>query len=266
MNQSYLFKWMGLPLLTFIFLLAIFGPIFSPYSYEATSLADKNLPPSMQHLFGSDDLGRDMFVRVCYGARISLTVGIAAAFIDMFIGVIWGGTAAYFGGRVDEVMMRIVDILFSLPYVLVVTLLVVIMEPGIVTMIIALSIIGWITMARIVRSHILQLREQEYVLASRTFGASAWWVISRHLIPNSLSPIISTLTLTVPSAIFTEAFLSFLGLGIQAPMASWGTMASEGLPALPYYPWRVLFPIGFISLTMLAFNSLGEELNNVSST
>lgn len=251
----------GLALLIIIALLAVFGPILSPYTYAETSLPNKNLPPSWEHWFGTDDLGRDMFVRVCYGARISLTIGVSAALVDMVIGVIWGGVAGYFGGRVDEVLMRIADILFSLPYVLVATLLMVVMEPGMLSMILALSIIGWITMARVVRAHVQQLREQDYVLASQTFGGSAWWIIRNHLIPNSLTPIICTLTLSVPTAIFTEAFLSFLGLGIQAPMASWGTMASEGLPALSYYPWRVLFPIGFITLTMLAFNSLGDELN-----
>jgi oligopeptide transport system permease protein len=260
MVYRFKFQHLGPALLLFIGMLAVFGPLLSSYSFSETALAMKNRPPSFEHWFGTDDLGRDMFVRVCFGARISLTIGICAALIDMVIGVLWGGIAAYFGGRVDEVMMRITDILFSLPYVLVVTLLLVVMEPGVLTMIIALTFIGWITMARIVRAHVLQLKQQEYVIASQTFGASSWWVIRKHLIPNSLTPIICTLTLTVPTAIFTEAFLSFLGLGIQAPMASWGTMASEGLPALSYYPWRVLFPIGFITLTMLAFNSLGDQL------
>lgn len=259
MRKRLSFGKFGVLLLVVLGLIALLGPIISPYTYAETLLAQKNLPPSWEHWFGTDDLGRDMFVRICYGARISLTIGICAALVDMVIGVVWGGVAGYFGGRVDEVMMRIADILFSLPYVLVVTLLVVVMEPGMVTMILALSIIGWITMARVVRAHVQQLREQDYVLASAGFGASPWWVIRKHLIPNSLTPILCTLTLSIPTAIFTEAFLSFLGLGIQAPMASWGTMASEGLPALPYYPWRVLFPVGFITLTMLAFNSLGDE-------
>lgn len=252
----------GVLLLILLGAMAVLGPFLSHYSYAETFLTDKNQPPCLEHWFGTDDLGRDLFVRTCYGARISLTIGICAALIDMVIGVIWGGVAGYFGGYVDEALMRMADILFSLPYVLVVTLLMVIMEPGMLTMILALSIIGWITMARVVRAHVLQLREQNYILASQGFGASPWWIIRKHLIPNSLTPIICTLTLSVPTAIFTEAFLSFLGLGIQAPMASWGTMASEGLPALPYYPWRVLFPIGFITLTMLAFNSLGDELNS----
>ncbi len=252
----------GLYILILLGFMAALGPVINGYSYYDTNLKLKNLAPSSEFWFGTDDLGRDMFTRVWYGARISLFIGITAAIIDLIIGIIWGGVAAFNGGKVDEVMMRIADILYGLPYLLVVIMLMVVMEQGLFTMIVAMTITGWIGMARIVRGQILQLKEQEYVLAARSLGASASRILFKHLIPNSMGPIIVTMTLTVPSAIFTEAFLSFLGLGVQAPMASWGTMASDGLGALRYYPWRLFFPAIFISITMLAFNVLGDGLRD----
>lgn len=248
----------GISLLCFIMLLALLGPFFSGYQYDEMNLEKINIPPGKMFWFGSDDLGRDIFTRVCYGARISLFVGITAAFIDMVIGVAWGGVAGYCGERVDQVMMRFADILYSLPYLLIVILLLVIMGPGIGTILIAISIIGWISMARIVRGQVLQLKEQEYVLAAISMGASPTRVLFRHIMPNAMGPILVTLTMTIPSAIFAESFLSFLGLGVQAPIASWGTMASEGLPALSYYPWRLFFPSFSICLTIFAFNLLAE--------
>lgn len=251
--------------LVFILILvacAIFIPIFSSNDYYTTDLAGKNKKPSAEHWFGTDDLGRDVFVRVWYGARISLEVGFAAAFIDLIIGVIWGGLAGFYGGRVDEIMMRIADILYAIPYLLVVILLMVVLEPGVGTIIIALTITGWIGMARIVRGQILQLKAQEFVLAARSLGADNNRLIFKHLIPNSLGPIIVTLSLTVPTAIFAESFLSFIGLGVSAPVASWGTMSNEGLSAMKYYPWRLMFPALFISITMLAFNLLGDGLRD----
>ncbi|WP_134698894.1 ABC transporter permease [Ammoniphilus sp. YIM 78166] len=252
----------GLYILIVLGFMAALGPVINGYSYYDTNLKLKNLAPSSEFWFGTDDLGRDMFTRVWYGARISLFIGITAAIIDLIIGIIWGGVAAFNGGKVDEIMMRIADILYGLPYLLVVIMLMVVMEQGLFTMIVAMTITGWIGMARIVRGQILQLKEQEYVLAARSLGASASRILFKHLIPNSMGPIIVTMTLTVPSAIFTEAFLSFLGLGVQAPMASWGTMASDGLGALRYYPWRLFFPAIFISITMLAFNVLGDGLRD----
>ncbi|QQE72844.1 ABC transporter permease [Brevibacillus composti] len=251
--------------LVFILILvacAIFIPIFSSNDYYTTDLAGKNKKPSAEHWFGTDDLGRDVFVRVWYGARISLEVGFAAAFIDLIIGVIWGGLAGFYGGRIDEIMMRIADILYAIPYLLVVILLMVVLEPGVGTIIIALTITGWIGMARIVRGQILQLKAQEFVLAARSLGADNNRLIFKHLIPNSLGPIIVTLSLTVPTAIFAESFLSFIGLGVSAPVASWGTMSNEGLSAMKYYPWRLMFPALFISITMLAFNLLGDGLRD----
>lgn len=253
----------GLIILILVFFIACFGPFLLPFTYYTTNLEIANQPPSTAHWFGTDDLGRDMFIRCCYGSRISLVIGVTAAFLDLIIGLLWGGFSGLYGGKADELMMRFADICYSLPYLLVVILITVILGPGLMTIIAALCITGWITMARVVRAQVLQLKQQDYVLASRLMGASNIHILTKHIIPNALSPIICTLTLTIPSAIFAEAFLSFLGLGVQAPNASLGTMASEGLPALEYYPWRILFPLGFISTTMLGFNLIGDALGNV---
>ncbi len=252
----------GLITLGVLLLLAILGPFFTSYTYHETHLHLKNQPPSGTFWFGTDELGRDLFTRVLWGARISLFVGITASFIDLLIGVFYGAIAGYIGGKVDELMMRIADILYAIPYLLVVILLMVVIGSGIFTIILALTITGWISMARIVRGQILQIKGLDFVKAAYALGASKQRILLQHLIPNAMGSIIVTVTLTVPTAIFAEAFLSFLGLGVQAPIASWGTMASDGLPALRYYPWRLFFPAGFISLTMLSFNLLGDGLRD----
>lgn len=252
----------GVFLLIILVFMAIFGPYMTPYDYKTNNLLNANQPPSSEHWFGTDDLGRDVFTRTWIGARISLFIGLAAAIIDFVIGVIWGGISGYRGGRTDEVMMRIADILWGVPYLLLVILLMVVMGQGLFTMIVAMSITGWINMARIVRGQVLQLKQQEYVLAAQTLGASTSRIMSKHLIPNTMGPILVTMTLTIPQAIFTEAFLSYLGLGVPAPLASWGTMASEGLPAMQYYPWRLFFPATFICLTIFAFNVIGDGLRD----
>ncbi len=252
----------GLITLSILLTMAIIAPFFSHFTYYETQLALKNEPPSSTFWFGTDELGRDLFTRCWWGARISLFVGITASVIDLIIGVLFGSIAALLGGKVEEWMMRFADILNTIPYLLVVILLMVMIGPGIMTIILALTITGWINMARIVRSQILQIKQQDYVRAAFALGASRRRVLFQHLIPNAMGPIIVTLTLTIPSAIFAEAFLSYLGLGVQAPIASWGTMANDGLPALRYYPWRLFFPATFISLTMLSFNLLGDGLRD----
>ncbi len=252
----------GLFFLTFLVIMSIIGPMLRSYTYYETHLQVKNLKPCALFWFGTDELGRDLFTRIWWGARISLFVGVSAALIDMLIGVFYGAFSGLCGGKIDEIMMRFADILYSLPYLLVVILLMVIMGPGILTIIVAMTITGWINMARIVRAQILQLKNQDFILAAKSLGASQGRILVKHLIPNTVGSIITTMTLTIPSAIFTEAFLSFLGLGVQAPIASWGTMASDGLSALRYYPWRLFFPAGFISLTMLSFNLLGDGLRD----
>lgn len=252
----------GSILLLILILMAAFGPFFTSHTYFETNLDLKNLSPCKQFWFGSDELGRDIFTRCCLGARISLSVGICAALIDLFVGVIYGTVAAYFKGPIDEIMMRVCDVLYSLPYLLIVILLMVIMGPGFLTIIIALTVTGWINMARIVRSASLQILEYDFIKAAYALGASKKRIIFCHVIPNAFGTIIATATLTIPVAIFTETFLSFLGLGIQAPVASWGVMVNDALSALRYYPWRLFFPAFFITLTMLGFNLFGDGLRD----
>ncbi|MGM0750745.1 MAG: ABC transporter permease [Bacillota bacterium] len=257
-----------LAMLGFVFLIglivmAVIGPIISPHDVTKQTLSNQNLPPSGDHWFGTDDMGRDVFTRTWYGARISLFVGFMAALIDFVIGIVYGGIAGYKGGKTDNVMMRIVEILYGLPYLLVVILLMVVMGPGLLTIIVALTVTGWIGMARIVRGQVLQIKNYEFILASKTFGTKTARIIRKNLLPNTMGPIIVQMTLTVPSAIFAEAFLSFLGLGIQAPFASWGVMANDGLSTiLSGYWWRLFFPALFISLTMFSFNVLGDGLQD----
>lgn len=252
----------GLYTILIVILIALAGPWISSASYSDQNLIQTNQSPSGEHWFGTDNLGRDLFIRVLYGARISLSIGIVASLLNLTIGVIYGGIAGFFGGRVDKIMMNIVDILYGIPVLLYVILLMVVLEPGLTNIFIALGIAYWLRMARIVRGQILSLKEQDYVIAARTIGANNWRILFHHLIPNSLGPIIITMTLAIPEAIFTEAFLSFIGLGVAAPMASWGVLASEGITSLRSYPFQLFFPAMAISITMLAFNFLGDGLRD----
>lgn len=252
----------GLAIMVAVLLMAILVPLFSPYDHYTNDLANANQPPSADHWFGTDDLGRDMFVRTWKGAQISLFVGVMAALIDLVVGVVYGGIMGYFGGKTDETMNRIAEILYAIPHLLVVILLLVVMEPSLTTIIIAMSMTGWINMAWIVRGQIMQLKNQEYAFASRALGAGPMRILFRHLIPNAMGPILVTLTLSVPGAIFTEAFLSFLGLGVQSPVASWGTMINDAIGGMEVYPWRLFFPALFLSLTMFAFNVFGDGLRD----
>ncbi|MGK5509605.1 ABC transporter permease [Brevibacillus formosus] len=260
---------LGLFIILALVAMAIIGPNLVPYSYSDQSLLIKNQEISAEHWFGTDELGRDMFARTWYGARISLTIGIVAALIDLVIGVTVGGIAGYMAGRgkrgdrIDTIIMRIIEILYGLPYLLVVILLMVVMEPGMLTIIIALSATGWVGMARLVRGQILQLKNQEFILAAQVLGAKFSRILLKHLIPNTFGVIIVNLTFTIPSAIFAESFLSFLGLGVQAPIASWGTMTNDGLGVILTGDWwRLFFPALMISLTMFAFNVFGDGLQD----
>lgn len=254
---------LGLIIIVFLIVVAILGPIFSSHTYDEQNLMMTNSPPSWEHWFGTDNLGRDIFIRVLYGARISLAIGIVASLLNLFIGVIYGGIAGFCGGKIDRIMMNIVDILYSVPTLLYVILLMVILKPGLINIFIALGIGYWLQMARIVRGQILSMKEQEFILAARTIGVSKKRILFRHLLPNAMGAIIVTMTLAIPDAIFTEAFLSFIGLGVSAPMASWGVLASEGVNNLRAYPFQLFFPAVAISVTMLAFNFLGDGLRDV---
>ncbi|MBU2699003.1 oligopeptide transport system permease protein [Sporomusaceae bacterium BoRhaA] len=253
---------LGLFLIIVLLFAAIIGPLFSATSYSDQDLSLANQAPGKAHWFGTDNLGRDLFIRVLYGARISLSIGIVASLLNFTIGVAYGGIAGFIGGRTDRLMMNLVDILYSVPVLLYVILLMVVLKPGLTNIFIALGIAYWLQMARIVRGQILVIKEQEYVLAARTIGAGKCRILLRHLIPNSMGAIIITMTLAIPDAIFTEAFLSFIGLGVSAPMASWGVLASEGVNSLRSYPFQLFFPSLAISITMLAFNFLGDGLRD----
>ncbi len=261
--KTHYFLSIGSSLLLLILLIAFLGPLCSPHDYQNILLENKNLAPDRYFWFGSDDLGRDIFTRTCHGARLSIAIGFLAALIDMCIGVTWGALAGYVGGNLDLLMMRLADILYALPYLLVVILILMLLGPGFFSLLIAMTVIGWINMARLVRSQVLQVKQQNFVLAARALGANWPRLLWHHILPHLYSSIIVTLTMTIPAAIFAETFLSFLGLGLQAPLASLGTLASEGLPAMTFYPWRLFFPAFFISFIILAFNFIGEGLRRL---
>jgi oligopeptide transport system permease protein len=252
----------SLYIIILIFMAAVVGPLLSPYSYTKQNLIFQNTPPSLEHWFGTDNMGRDLLTRCLYGARISLMVGIFATFISLTIGVLFGGIAGFSGGRVDNIMMRVVDIFYAIPLLLWVILLMVLLKPGLQNILAAIGITYWLSMARIVRGQVLSLKEQDYVLAARAMGASKLRIILRYLIPNSIGPILVTATFNIPQAIFTEAFLSFIGLGVGAPMASLGMLASDALSGLRSFPYQLFFPAGAICVMMLAFNFLGDGLRD----
>ena len=214
------------------------------------------------YMLGSDDLGRDLFARVRYGATISLAIALVATLVQFFVGVFYGAISGYAGGNVDMIMMRIVDVIATVPLLLYVIILMVVIGPGLSTIMLALGLIYWVGMARIVRGEVLSLKEQEFVMAAKTLGASSWRIVTRHLVPNALGPIIVSLAMMIPSAIFTEAFLSFIGLGVPAPMASWGTLANDAVKALRSYPFQLFWPSLAISITVLSFNFFGDGLRN----
>ena len=218
--------------------------------------------PSAAHWFGTDELGRDLLARVVHGGRISMLIGLAATLVSLVIGVSYGAVAGYRGGRVDEAMMRFVDILYSLPYIFLVILLLVFFSRSIVMLFVALGLVQWLTMARIVRGQVLSLKQQAFVEAARALGATDASIVFRHIVPNTLGPVIVYTTLTVPAIILQEAFLSFLGLGVQPPNASWGTLVAEGARVLALFPWLVLFPGLALSITLLCFNFLGDGLRD----
>jgi oligopeptide transport system permease protein len=250
-------------LLILLFALAfVLGPLLSQYSPYAQDLARRYTGPSASFWFGTDEFGRDMWTRVWEGTRVSLYIGFLAAFLDMFVGVTFGAVSGFLGGRVDDGMQRVIEILNGIPYLVVAILAMVVFEPGIITISIAIGITGWTYMARIVRGRMMQLKNQEFALASRSLGANGSRLVRKHLLPNSLGPIIVNLMFTIPSAIFAEAFLSFIGLGIQVPDASLGSLISEGAGEMRFHPYLLFFPSVVFCLLMVCFNLLGDGLRD----
>ncbi len=253
----------GLILLCILTVMVIFGPIISPYDYESVNPAIKNDPPSAEHWFGTDTLGRDYFARVWQGGRVSIIIGLSGALISAVAGCLYGGISAYFGGRVDTIMMRIVEILNSVPYLLVVILLSLVLDSkGIGTLLLAMTLTGWCSIARLVRAQMLQIRSSDFVLAARLLGVRPVKIVIQHLIPNTFSVIIVAVTFRIPSYIFGEAFLSYVGLGVQAPQTSWGALCSQAQVSLVFHPHLMFLPAGAIAMTMLAFTLLGDGLRD----
>lgn len=250
----------GLIILVIVVLMAILGPVFSPFSYEEQNIALRNAAPTAQHIFGTDKMGRDIFVRILYGARISLGVGIVAAIVNLILGTLYGGIAGYVGGKTDMVMMRFVDIIYSVPSMLYIVLIMLWLGAGVSSIILGISITCWIGTARIVRSQVKSLREQEFTMAAFVLGASPKRILVKHLLVNAMGPIIVNITLMVPQAIFTEAWLSFIGVGISAPKASWGTLCDAASELIMVYPMQTIYPLVAICLTIISFNFVGEGL------
>ncbi len=280
----------GMVVMALMTLLVIFGPMLLSglMGITATGVPDnpdllKSMAPSGAHLMGTDDLGRDQFARVLQGGRISLMVGVISTIVSLIVGVSYGAVAGYLGGRVDNIMMRIVDIFYSIPYILIVIVLLEVFKgentPSIITAVsemfggsgplnqifllfFALGLISWLTMARVVRGQILTLKNQEFVLAAKATGVSTFGIIFRHLVPNTLGPVIVYATLTIPSVMLTEAFLSYLGMGVQAPYASWGSLAAEGIKNIAIFPWQLMFPGVTMALTLFSLNFMGDGVRD----
>ena len=244
--------------------LVIVGPWLSPWSYDHTDWANTSIGPDWEsrHIFGTDALGRDLFVRTLYGGRISLLIGVVATLVSLLIGISWGATAGYLGGRIDHVMMRIVDILYAMPFMFFVILLMVFFGRNIILIFVAIGAINWLDMARIVRGQTLSLKHKEFVEAAEAQGVATFNIIRRHIVPNLLGVVVVYVTLTIPQVILVESFLSFLGLGVQEPMTSWGALVNEGAQEMGTAPWMLIFPAVFLALTLFCFNFVGDGLRD----
>lgn len=253
---------LGLYFLVFIILLCLSVPWLSPYGYEEQNLALGATPPSGSHWLGTDNFGRDMLTRILYGGQISLLVGFLATFVALFIGVSYGAISGYLGGRIDAFMMRLVDIIYALPFMIFIILLMVVFGRSMILLFLALGAVEWLTMARIVRAQVQSIRQQEYIEAAISLGLGTPAIIRRHVLPNVLGPVIVYTTLTIPSVMLLEAFLSFLGLGIQPPASSWGSLISDGVETMEEYPWQLIFPGLALALTLFALNFLGDGLRD----
>lgn len=251
-------------MLLLIALIAIIGPFLSPYSYLSSDLDARLIAPTMDaaRVFGSDDLGRDLFVRTLMGVRITLLVAIVATFVSLVIGVIYGAVAGYVGGKVDAVMMRLVDTLYSLPFIFFVILLMVYFERNFLLIFVAIGAVNWLDMARIVRGQTLSLKEREFVESARLIGVSPARIIFRHITPNLMGVVVVYVTLTVPQAILIESFMSFLGLGIQEPQTSLGSLVNNGVRHMENAPWILLIPATILAIILMCFNFLGDGLRD----
>ena len=247
----------------FVALLCLLGPLFMEHSYEDQTLANASQPPSLDHWMGTDTLGRDLYVRILCGGRISIAVGFVATMVSLLIGVAYGASSAYLGGRIDTTMMRIVDVLYALPFTVFVILLTVIFGRSIIMLFIAIGAVEWLTMARIVRAQVLDVKKQTFVEAAITLGLNKKTIIWRHILPSILGPVVVYSTLTIPAVILLESVLSFLGLGVQPPMSSWGTLIKEGADLMEMYPWMLFFPVIFFSATLLCLNFIGDGIRDV---
>ena len=252
----------GAIVLLILFILAALAPWIAPYPYAYQNLDLGASPPSTEHLLGTDILGRDLYSRILYGARISLLVGFVATTVALFIGVTWGLIAGYFGGKIDTVMMRIVDVLYGIPFIIFIILLMVVFGRNLWLLFIAIGAVEWLTMARIVRGQVLSLKNQEFILAAQAMGVSNFSMFKRHLLPNILGPIAVYATLTIPQVMLLESFLSFLGLGIQPPMSSWGTLIKDGVESMEEYSWLLIYPGLTFTITLFALNFFGDGLRD----
>ncbi len=248
----------SLSILVLMLIYSTIGPLIRPFGFSDQDFSIAHQLPNAVHWFGTDMFGRDLFVRVAMGGRVSLLVAVAATMVVLVIGVLYGSIAGFAGGRTDNIMMRFVDVLYGLPYLPFAIILLVILGSGIVPMLLALAIVGWLTASRLVRGQLLTLKQNEYVEAARALGAPRRRIIFKHLLPNTLGIIVVAMFLEIPAMIIGEAILSFLGLGISAPNASWGTLAQDGWKALRSYPWLIILPGLFIAVTVLAFNFVGD--------
>jgi oligopeptide transport system permease protein len=263
----------GIIILALITIMALLAPLLSHYTYNEENYDIISCAPDWwplqagckaggTHWFGTDAVGRDLFLRVLYGARVSLAVGLVATLVSLLIGVLYGATAGYLGGRVDALMMRAVDILYSLPFIFFVIILMVLFDRNFFLLFVAIGAVEWLTMARIVRGQTLSIKQKEYIEAARAGGASSFSIIRRHVIPNVAGPVVVYVTLTVPGVILTESFLSFLGLGIQEPLTSWGVLISDGANQMETAPWTLVFPALFMAVTLFCFNFIGDGLRD----
>lgn len=252
----------SLVFLAVITLMAIFAPWVTHFSYEEQNIAERLMEPSSTHWMGTDSLGRDLYSRIIYGARMSLAVGICTALVTLVVGTLIGAIAGYIGGWTDALLMRLVDLFYIFPSLLLAILLMLVFGRGFTGIIIALSMTAWVTQARLVRGQILQAREMAYVEAARAVGVNGWAIVFKHILPNLWGPIIVSLTVQIPASIMSESFLSFIGLGLQPPYSSWGTLANEGFRAMKSFPYLIIYPGAVLSLTMLAFNYLGDGLRD----